>query len=172
MNARQAQLGRARRSTLRQLLTIPVGNPADWDAESRRSELDNNIQSTLGYVVRWVNAGIGCSKVPDIHGTQLMEDRATCRISSQHIANWLLHGIITEEQVEDALRRMAVVVDAQNADDPDYLPLSPSFDTEAFLAARELVLEGAAQPSGYTEPILHRRREAHKHNSHLARSAS
>lgn len=172
VNARQAQLGRARRSTLRQLLTIPVGNPADWDAESRRSELDNNIQSTLGYVVRWVNAGIGCSKVPDIHGTQLMEDRATCRISSQHIANWLLHGIITEEQVEDALRRMAVVVDAQNADDPDYLPLSPSFDTEAFLAARELVLEGAAQPSGYTEPILHRRREAHKHNSHLARSAS
>lgn len=172
VDAQQAQLGHSRRSTLRQLLTIPVGDPAGWDEETRRSELDNNIQSTLGYVVRWVNAGIGCSKVPDIHGTALMEDRATCRISSQHISNWLLHGVITAEQVEDSLRRMAGVVDEQNAADPDYLPLSPSFDTEAFLAARELVLQGAAQPSGYTEPVLHRRREAQKHATDLVRSAS
>ncbi|MEW1920015.1 malate synthase G [Pseudarthrobacter oxydans] len=172
VDAQQAEFGGERRSTLRELLTIPLGNPDEWDAEARRSELDNNIQSTLGYVVRWVNAGVGCSKVPDIHGTALMEDRATCRISSQHVANWLLHGVITKDEVEESLRRMAAVVDQQNASDPDYLPMSPGFDTEAFLAARELVLEGAAQPSGYTEPILHRRRAAQKHIDNLARSTS
>jgi malate synthase len=172
VDARQAELGRERRSTLPELLAIPLGNPAEWDAEARRTELDNNIQSMLGYVVRWVNAGVGCSKVPDINGTALMEDRATCRISSQHVANWLLHGVITNDEVEESLRRMAAVVDQQNASDPDYLPMSPGFDTEAFLAARELVLDGAEQPSGYTEPVLHRRRATQKNIDNLARSNS
>lgn len=172
VNERQAELAGPRRSTLRQLLTIPTGDPAEWDDEARRKELDNNIQSTLGYVVRWVNAGVGCSKVPDINGTALMEDRATCRISSQHISNWLLHGVISPDQVEASLRRMAVIVDEQNAADPDYLPMSPDFNTEAFLAARELVLTGAVQPAGYTEPVLHRYRAAQKHSTHTRRNAS
>jgi malate synthase len=162
VDARQAELTGKRRSTRRQLLTIPVGNPADWTDEDRRSELDNNIQSTLGYIVRWVNDGVGCSKVPDLSGTALMEDRATCRISSQHVANWLMHGIVSRDDVEASLRRMAAVVDEQNSSDPGYTPMSPGFDTEAFLAARELVLEGAAQPSGYTEPVLHSRRALRK----------
>lgn len=172
VDQRQAEIAGQRRSTLRKLIAIPTGDPSDWDAEARRNELDNNIQSTLGYVVRWVNAGVGCSKVPDIHGTPLMEDRATCRISSQHISNWLMHGVISKDQVDASLRRMAVVVDEQNASDPDYLAMSPAFDTEAFLAARELVLNGAAQPSGYTEPVLHHHRAVHKHGHHPARSAS
>jgi malate synthase len=161
--ARQAELAvRGRRTTLRQLLTLPLGDPNDWSLEDRRAELDNNVQSTLGYVVRWVDAGVGCSKVPDLAGTQLMEDRATCRISSQHVANWLRHGVITADDLEDSLRRMAILVDEQNAADPDYRSMAPTYAGHAFLAARELLLEGADQPSGYTEPVLHRRRAAAK----------
>ena len=160
--ARQRELSGHRRGTLADLLTVPIADPAvvsGWSQQDRTAEIENNLQGVLGYVKRWVDDGIGCSKVPDIHGTALMEDRATCRISSQHVANWLHHGVVTVDEVEAALRRMADVVDGQQAGD-GYRPMGPSYDGHAWRAAHELVLDGLSQPSGYTEPVLHRHRRA------------